>query len=77
MRESDVSKCQIQEWYSRFCRVSVWTYFHVRKSFVDCLLEDGPYLSRSSKIMPTGMVATCPDLQSEGYKHWDVEDDKE
>jgi hypothetical protein len=78
MKESDILKCQIQEWYPRFRRVSLRTQIHVLpKSFVDYLLEDGLYVSRSSEAMPTRTVVTCSELQSDGYEHWEEEDDDE
>ncbi|CAM6129597.1 unnamed protein product [Calypogeia fissa] len=77
MKEADVTKCQIQEWYPRFRRVTFRTLIHVLpKEFVDYLLEDGVFLSRSSEAMPTRTVVTCPELQSEGYEHWEEEDDE-
>ncbi|BBN06244.1 hypothetical protein MPTK1_3g19550 [Marchantia polymorpha subsp. ruderalis] len=76
MKEIDVLRCQIQEWYPRFRRVSLRTKIHVLpQAFVDYLLEDGLFLPSSSEAMPTRTIATCPELQSEDYVHWDEEDE--
>ncbi|KAB1994972.1 hypothetical protein ERO13_D13G114400v2 [Gossypium hirsutum] len=46
MKEEDVNRCQIQEWYPRFKLVSTRTFIHeLPESFVQYLLDDsGPFL---------------------------------
>ena len=46
MREEEVNKCQIQEWYPKFKSVSIKTLIHeLPESFVQYLLDDsGPFL---------------------------------
>ncbi|XAR72523.1 hypothetical protein NMG60_11019192 [Bertholletia excelsa] len=46
MRQEEVNKCQIQEWYPKFKSVSIRTVIHeLPESFVQYLLDDsGPFL---------------------------------
>ncbi|XP_071730180.1 uncharacterized protein [Rutidosis leptorrhynchoides] len=46
MKDEEVSRCQIQEWYPRFKSTSIKTVIHeLPESFVDYLLDDsGPFL---------------------------------
>ncbi|KAJ7543825.1 hypothetical protein O6H91_09G053900 [Diphasiastrum complanatum] len=78
MKESELLKCQIQEWYPRFRRVSFTTNIHVLpESFISFLLQDGLFLPRSSEAMPCRTTATCPELQAEDYHHWKEEDEED
>lgn len=46
MKEEEVSRCQIQEWYPKFKSVSIKTLIHqLPESFIEYLLDDsGPFL---------------------------------
>ncbi|RVW39479.1 Cell division cycle protein 123-like [Vitis vinifera] len=46
MKEEEVNRCQIQDWYPKFKSVSIKTLIHeLPESFVDYLLDDhGPFL---------------------------------
>ncbi|KAG8368429.1 hypothetical protein BUALT_Bualt15G0044500 [Buddleja alternifolia] len=46
MKEEDINKCQIQEWYPKFKSISVKTRIHeLPESFIQYLLDDsGPFL---------------------------------
>ncbi|MBA0554633.1 hypothetical protein Golob_013727, partial [Gossypium lobatum] len=50
MKEEDVNRCQIQEWYPKFKSVSIRTFIHeLPESFVQYLLDDsGPFLLPAS-----------------------------
>ncbi|KAK9130320.1 hypothetical protein Sjap_010807 [Stephania japonica] len=45
MKEEEVNRCQIQEWYPKFKHVSIKTIIHkLPESFVQYLLDDGPFV---------------------------------
>lgn len=84
MKEADIIRCQIQEWYPRFHRVSIKTILHpLPEPFVDFLLDDGGlFLPKTSSsdgedALPSRVRITCPDLQAEDYHHWEEEDEDE
>ncbi|XP_004488280.1 uncharacterized protein [Cicer arietinum] len=52
MKEEEVNRCQIQEWYPKFKVVSIKTLIHqLPESFIDYLLDDsGPF------VLPTSVL---------------------
>lgn len=76
MKEADVLRCQIQEWYPKFRTRSIRTRFvELPEEFVSYLLEDGLFLPEDSDAMPRRMQVRVPQLEAEGYSEWEVEDD--
>lgn len=82
MKEADIIRCQIQEWYPRFHKISIKTILHpLPEPFVEFLLDDGGlFLPKTSSsdgedALPTRVRITCPDLQAEDYHHWEEEDE--
>lgn len=77
MREADVLRCQFQEWYPRFRRVSLKSEFlPLPEDFVSYLLDDGGvYVAKTSEAIPrrprTGEVET---FRAE-YEPFDESDD--
>lgn len=77
MKESDVLRCQIQEWYPRFRTHSIRTQVvQLPEEFVSFLLEDGLFLPADSDAMPSRTRVDMPQLQAEDYSHWEEEDDE-
>lgn len=76
MKESDVLRCQIQEWYPKFRTHSIRTQIvTLPEVFVSFLLEDGLFLPEDSDAMPTRTRITNSQLQAEDYTHWEEEED--
>lgn len=76
MKESDVLRCQIQEWYPKFRTHSIRTQIvTLPEEFVNFLLEDGLFLASDSDAMPTRTKIQNPELQAEDYTHWEEEED--
>lgn len=76
MKESDVLRCQIQEWYPKFRAWSIRTRIvQLPEEFVSYLLEDGLFLPEDSDAMPRRTQVRVPQLEADGYSEWEVEDD--
>lgn len=76
MKESDVLRCQIQEWYPKFRTRSIRTQIvQLPEEFVSYLLEDGLFLPEDSDAMPRRTQVRVPQLEAEGYSEWEVEEE--
>ena len=76
MKEADVLRCQIREWYPRFRTRSIRTQIlTLPEPFLEFLLQDGLFLPEESDAMPTRTRIRNPQLQAEDYSHWDEEED--
>lgn len=76
MKESDVLRCQIQEWYPKFRTLSIRTQIvTLPEEFVKFLLEDGLFLAEDSDAMPKRTKVRHPELQAEDCTHWEEEED--
>jgi hypothetical protein len=76
MKESEVLRCQIQEWYPKFRTRSIRTRFvQLPEEFVSYLLEDGLFLPEDSDAMPRRTQVRVPQLEADGYSEWEVEEE--
>ncbi|XP_011624343.2 cell division cycle protein 123 homolog isoform X1 [Amborella trichopoda] len=79
MKEEELWKCQIQDWYPKFKAVSIKTLFHkLPEPFVEYLMDDsGPFVLpktiSNQDALPHRLKPTCPELQGEDYHPWEEE----
>ncbi|KZV38846.1 Temperature sensing protein-related [Dorcoceras hygrometricum] len=67
MREEDINRCQIQEWYPKFRSASIKTIIHdLPETFVDYLLNDsGPFLLPVSILNDDALPNRVHNLEDE------------
>ncbi|VFQ59450.1 unnamed protein product [Cuscuta campestris] len=74
MKEDEVNRCQIQEWYPKFKSISIKTEIHhLPESFIDYLLDDkGPFLLplsiEDNDALPNRIHNSEDEAEEEGYE---------